>query len=516
MKKLLYILVIIIASVSIASCSNNSMPADDKTLVVCMGNDPIHFNPNIAESIAGYPASNIMSHLIGRDDMNNYVVDLAESWSISDEGKKYTFNLTKNVRWHDGEPFTAADVEWTFKTIIKEKGLLVNRLSSIDSIACPDDLTVVFKLKEPDASFLSVVANAFILPRHIYEGTDWRTNAANLRPIGTGPFKFVEYKRDSSIILEANDDYFRGRPNIDKLIYRIIPDENTAVQAFKNGEVDILDYSSAVTPSAVPELEGMNGVRVVKSISTSRQYIAFNLMKEPFDSIDMRQAVAFAVDRDEIVAKAHKGYGSKAEGFYTPAVTWAYNDRDVLPKRDLDNAIRALNRAGYYPDQDGVRLKDIDIVTFQFPTFVDMARVVQENLKEIGIEANITVLEYSAWYEQVRRGDFHIAIVGGDWGSDPEGLTVRVNTHGFMNIMGYSNPEIDYLLEKGRKTFIQDERAAIYKDVQKIISEDLPIVPLSEWMYIVATRDYINGHPIDDGLGKIPSGQYSLIRIDNQ
>lgn len=513
MKKISFILVTIIILISFTSCKKNIVK-NNNTLVVCLGSEPTNFNINLAGSTAIYPASNIMSHLIGRDDMNNYVNDLTDSWSISEDGMEYTFHLVKNVKWHDNQPFSSMDVKWTFEEIINKKGLLVDRLDLIDTIKCSDDNTVVFKLREPDASFLSIISAVLIMPKHIYEGTDWSDNPANIHPIGTGPYKFVEYKRGTSITLEANNDYFRGRPKIDKLVYKIIPDENTAVQAFKNGEVDILDYSSAVTPSAVPELEMLKGVKVVKSISTSRQYIAFNLKKEPFSDLKVRQAISLAVDRDEIVKKAHKGYAQKAEGFYTPAVGWAYNDKDVLPGRDVYKAKKLLEEAGYLPDKDGIRIKDLNIVTFYFPAFADIARVVQENLKEIGIESKITMLEYSTWEQQVKKGDFDLVIIGGDQGCDPESLSVRIGSRGFINVMGYSNDKIDNLLEKGRKTFRQDERANIYKEIQRVMSEELPIVPLSEWMYIVVMRDYISGHPIDDGLGRVPSAQYSLLKID--
>lgn len=515
MKKSRFSILILMVIITLVSCGKSyDEPVSEKTLVVCLGNNPLHFNVNLEDCLGHYPAFNIMNSLIGRDDRNNYVADLAESWSISKDGKTYTFYLTKDIKWHDDEPFTSSDVKWTFDIIIKEKGLMVDRLKTINNIECPNDDTVIFNLKEPDASLLSVIPSVKILPKHIYNGTDWRTNEANLKPIGTGPFKFVEYKRNVSVTLEANEDYFRGRPKIDKLIFSIIPDENTAIQAFINKEVDILDYSSAVMPSAVKELERIRDVKVTKAPSTSRQYIAFNMKKYPFNQLKLRQAVALTVDRDEIVAKAHKGYGWKAQGFYTPTIAWAYNEDSLLPDRNIEKAKRLLDNFGYYPDEKGVRVKNLEIVTFQFPTFVDIAKIVQANLKEIGIDAKITVLEYSAWYRKVRKGDFDIAILGGDHGSDPERLSERVGSNGFMNIMGYSNKEIDELLVKGKQTFKQYERASIYKKVQTLISQDMPIVPLSEWMYIVVTRNSLSGHPINDGLGRVPTARYSLIEIN--
>lgn len=513
--KRIYSLLMAIIFIFLISCYPVEKEIENcRCVTVCMGQSPVNFNVNFSDSLAGYPACNIMSHLLAKDDMNNYVMDLAESWSISKDGQFYTFHLAPKVKWHDGVSFTAADVKWTFEIIKEKKGVLSNRLMGIESIECPDDLTVLFKLKEPDAAFLTVVAEVFIMPKHLYEGTDIFQNAANVHPVGTGPYKFVKYNKGINITLEANAEYFRGKPEVEQLIYAIITDENTQIQAFKNGEVDILDYSSGITPSAVGELEQMKHVKVIKSMSTSRQYIAFNLKREPFNDVRVRRAVAYAVDRDEIVEKAHKGYAVKAEGFYTPAVNWAYNDKDILPNRNLALASHLLSQVYDKKDYQSIKLKNIEIVTFQFPAFVDIARVVQENLKEIGIESDITVLEYLSWYEQVKDGKFDIAIVGGDWGFDPEGLSVRVATEGFMNIMGYKNSKVDELLNQGKKTFVQEERALIYKEIQKILSEDLPVIPLTEWMYIVAMKNNITGHPIHDGLGKISTGRYSMLKIN--
>lgn len=512
-RKISLMLGIIIIFISFTACKNRST-GNIKTVLVCLGDDPAHFNVNLDDCDGIFPATNIFNRLIARDDMNNYVMDLAESWSVSEDGKEYTFYLNKGVRWHDGELFTSQDVKWTFDTIIKEKGLLVNRLNSIDKIICSDDFTVKFRLKIPDASFLSVVSDTFIMPKHIYEGTDWTVNKANKHPIGTGPFKFLDHRRCVSITLEANDNYFRGRPQIDRLIYSIIPDENAAIQAFKNREIDVIDYSSAVSPAAVPLLENMKGVKVVKSITTSRQYMAFNFKKELFNKLEIRQAIALAVDRDEIVEKAQKGYGQKAEGFYTPAVAWAYNDKAVLPERNVKKAKELLDKAGYKPDEEGLRIRNVNLVTIQFPVFLDIAKIVQANLREIGIEAKINVLEYSLWLQKVKRGNFDIAILGGDQGSDPEGLSARIGTEGALNFMGYSNVKIDNLLNKGKSTFRQEERANIYKEVQRIMSEELPIVPLSECMNIAVTKNYIKGHPIDDGIGKVPSAQYFLLEVN--
>lgn len=517
MKKSTLFAALVLVIITITACSYLSSPVDEKVLMVALGGDPLHFNPNINDISWGiYPVSNIMNCLVARDEKNNYVMDLAETSSMTEDGKQITFYLNDNVKWHDGEKFTSADVKWTFEAVINRKGLFVERLKYIDEVFCPDEYTVVFKLKQPVASFMSIVSSVYILPKHIYEGTDWIKNAANHHPIGTGPYEFYEYKNGVSVVLKANNDYFKGKPEIQKIVYSIIADGNNAVQAFMDKDIDILDRSAVIPPSSIAAMEADPSARIIKSVTTSRQYIAFNMKKYPMNMLAVRRAIAYAVDRDDIIERAFKGYGIKAEGFYTPSISWAYNDKTLLPKRDIQKAMKLLEKSGYHPDKDGVRLKNLELIAFQSPAFLDTAKIVQANLKELDIDVNITVLDYSAWLKRVQEGEYDMTILSGDFGCDPDDMSLRFSTKGFMNIMGYKNQRVDSLLEEGNRIFKEDERAVIYKEVQKILSEDLPIIPISEHMNVTIMRNYISGHPAEEGIGKIPSTQYSLISIDKK
>ena len=509
MKKLLSLFLMISMLFSLAGCgssggdsgsSNGGSAGGEKgkTLVVAVNTEPVHFNTNANDAGGTLPSANIMSGLVQLTVTNAITPDLAKDWTISDDGLTYTFNLNENIKWHDGEAFTSKDVKWTLETILKEKGMNVERLSCIKEITCPDDNTVVLQLSEPNAALVSVLAIVDIMPARIYEGSDWLKNEANQKPIGTGPFKFVEHKKGVSITLEANKDYFKGAPKMDKIVYNIIPDENTAVQAYINGEVDVLDLCAAISPAAVPSLEKIDGTKVQTMISADRQYMIANMTKEPWSNVKVRQALAYAVDRDEIVDKAHKGFAKKAEGFYTPSVEWAYTDKYKMPEKDIEKAKKLLDEAGYTPDANGVRIKGAEIVIFQFAVFSDIAKIVQANLKEIGIETTITTLEYAAWDERLNRGEYDIALIGGNHGPDPESLSVRVGKDGALNHMHYDNPELDKLLKEGVLEADVEKRAEIYGNVQKILSEDLPVLPLSEWCYIVVTDENLTGHPIEN------------------
>lgn len=525
MKKYLVIFITLLLTVVVGCSANkdvveesksNTAANGGKTAVVSLGSNPNHFNNNISDAgDGGYVAANVFNSLIARDFNNDLLPDLAHDWEISKDAKKYTFYLEEDVKWHDGEPFTSKDVKWTIDAIVERKGFIYEQLSMVDSVETPNDYIVEINLSEANSALLSVLAQVTILPSHLYEGEDWVTTDLNKKPIGTGAFKFVEHKQNVSVILEANDDYFKGPPNLERLIFSIIPDENTVVQSFLNGEIDIIDYGSALSPGAVPEIEAQPDSVVVKEITNDRQYMIMNFDKKPWDDLRVRKAFAYAIDRDELVLKAHKGYAERAEGFYTPKVEWAYNDVDKMPERDIEKAKQLLDEAGITPDANGVRMDGLEILIFEFPVFNDIAKVVQANLKEIGIESSISSLEYSAWDEKVRNSDYQVTILGGNWGDDPESLFVRVGTNGAMNLMNYSNSEIDNLLVEGKKAVDKEKRAIIYKDIQRHMSEELPLLPLTEWMILVAMKDYISGHPINDGKGKVGMSDYSLIDIKN-
>lgn len=463
------------------------------TLIVPISTDPPHFNGNAAQTAGGTPASNIFSRLFRRTVTGVMVNDLVDDYSISEDGLVYTFNLHSGVKWHDGTPFTSEDVKFTYETHIREKGQNVEYIEMIENIECPDENTVIFHLSRINAPLINVLTFA-ILPKHLYEGTDWLDNPANQHPIGTGPFKFVERNKGVSITVEANDEYFRGRPAIDKIVFTVIPDENTLVQSYLNNEIDVIDLSAAVSPAAMPTLENAPGTNIKTMISADRQYMITNLSKEPWSDVRVRRAVAMAVNREEMVDKAHKGYAVVAEGFYTPAVEWAHTDKYKLPAFDVEGAKALLDEAGLTPDANGVRIKDCEIVIFQFAVFSDMARIVQSSLKEIGIECTITTLEYAAWDERCANGDFDIAIIGGYHGPDPEVMRIRIGAGGVLNYMQYHSDEIEDLLLRGSSTSDIEERQKIYYEMQRVMSEDLPVIPLTEWCYIVITRDYVDKH----------------------
>ena len=519
-KKICFLLAVMMVISMLTGCGatsnkpvdTGSSTAKEKVFIVAATSEPLHFNVNATNAGSNYAAINIFSGLFKSSVSGIIIPDLCKDYTISEDGLTYTFNLQENVKWHDGKDFSSEDVKFTIEAIQTNKGNNVERLECISEIECPDKNTVVFKLSEKSAGLISLLPQVKILPKHLYEGQDWLENPANQNPIGTGPFKFVEHKRKTNVTIEAFDDYFMGRPKIDKIIYKTIPDENTIVQAYINNEIDVMDLAGAISPAAMPNLEGLPNTKISTMISADRQYMITNLAKSPWNDVKVRQAVALAIDRDEMVSKAHKGYAEKAIGFYTPAVSWAYTDEYKMPEKDKEKAKKLLDEAGFAPDKDGVRIKDAEIVIFQFAVFSDIAKIIQSNLKDIGIDCKITTLEYAAWDEKLKTGAFDIAVIGGYHGPDPDNMVIRIGEGGELNYMKYKNDRIEELFKLGRNAN-EEERPKYYYEMQKVMSEELPVMPLTEWCYIVVTKDNITGH-YADLKDKAGSGDYYYINIE--
>lgn len=529
MKKIIsMVLLISIVAISVAGCGSSNQDvskpesSSDKTskqggtIVVGISADPQSFNPNAkADDIAFDIGQNIFSRLIKLNNNQELVPDLAETYTVSDDGKEITFNLRKGVKWHDGEPFTSKDVKWTFDQIIKENGQIKSNLASVESIEAPDDYTVIFKLTQNDSNLLSYLGwyGCLIMPAHIYEGTDWLTNPANKAPIGTGPFKFVEHKAGVNVTLERNDDYFGQVPYLDKVIYSIIPDSNTALQAFYNGELDILGVNPPL--SEIANMEDNPEISVAFQQWPARYQVAFNVKDGKFADIRLRQAVAYGLDKDAIIEKALKGAGLRCDNAMVSLYKWALNTDDTYPQRDVEKARKLIEEAGYKADANGMYFS-VDLDAWNEIPYSDIGVVVKDNLKDIGIDARLNITEMAAWTDKVWiNKNYDIAILGGFQGPDAGGLSLRFASDGSMNIYNYSNEALDKELADGRLKVSNEDRRPHYVNAQKILIEDLPMIPLSEMMIVTPYYSYIKGHPLsEEAIAYTGYKEYNYIWLD--
>jgi peptide/nickel transport system substrate-binding protein len=487
------------------------------TFVVVLGGDPISFQPDYQadDNLFGV-AFNLFSMLVCLDQSYGVIPDLATSWETSDDGLNITFHLVENALWHDGAPVTSADVKWTYEKIAATPEQPVNvNLAALDHIETPDDYTAVFVLKQPSAQFLGFLAwySTFVLPKHIYDGTDWATNPANQAPVGSGPFKFMEYVAGDHITLEANPDYYGEGPYMDRIVYRIIPDPGTVEQALLNDEVDY-DAAGLVPATSVPSFQADDRFTVVSKTFPSVYYLTFNFGREITGDKQVRQAIGMAIDRAVIVERGLGGAGDPVDTYYTPAIGWANNEEATAPAFDPEGAKALLDEAGYAVGDDGFRFK----LVFPYFAFGDAwrntAQVIQQQLRDVGIDTELAELEISAWDTRVSQNDdYDISLLDGFFGPVPGNLSSRYGTGGGINYWHYSNTDFDALLAEADAEPSQEAQAEKYKAAQALLAEDIASIPLSAYVGFYIKRAEISGLPLGDDPAGAVMGFYNYALV---
>ncbi|MFV0473477.1 MAG: ABC transporter substrate-binding protein [Pikeienuella sp.] len=428
---------------------------------------------------------------------------LARSWDISEDGLTYTFHLRDNARWHDGEPFTSADVLFSFqefnpKVFARTRGVM----ERVEEITAPDDHTVVFRLKEPYAAFMIIfeVTGGTMVPEHIYKGTDFFKNPANETPIGTGPFKFKEWRKGSHIQLVRNEDYWdEGKPYLDELWFHIIPDANSRAIAFEQGRVDVL-RGGDVENIEVPRLGEMAGVSVTTEgweFYDPLAIINVNTRRAPLDNKKVRQAISYALDRQFLIDAVFGGFGKPAYGPMTESTP--FYDASVLTDYAFD-----MEKAKALMEESGVEAKDgvyatLDLMPLPYgETWQREGEYIRQQLKEIGIETNVVSVDVAGWVERLSTGEFDIATNFVYLLGDPAmgvDQTYRSNNQlnrgTAANVDGYENPETDRIFAEAAQSLDPEQRQTLYAEAQKIISDDVPVIWTHQMSYPTVYREKI-------------------------
>jgi peptide/nickel transport system substrate-binding protein len=469
-------------------------PVRGGTVVQAISADPPTMNPGTTTDTQAWTLmGKLFNGLTYLDNDYRSHPDLAESWTVSPDGLTYTFKLRKDVRWHDGKPFTGQDVKFTYLEVLA-KYHPVGRLaySNITAIDTPDPHTAVMRLKTPFGPFVFMTSlnMGAILPRHLLEGQDIASAEFNKKPVGTGPFRIAEAAKGSHYVLERNPDYFKkGRPYLDRVILRVMPNPASRVLAFEKGEVDVL-YSFFLPREQAGRVKALPNV-VVKEYMLFPEVITlfFNLKdNKALGDLRVRQAVAHAIDKRFLVQQGYFGHGRPAISPIPSNLAWAHNPQVPVYSYDLANAQALLDEAGFPKNAQGERMS-LRLAYDPANSAANKAsEVVAQQLRAAGLNVRLTPMERSLLLEKVfKQYEFDLFIHNYTTYGDPAlGVTRayscdNVRPAPFVNVERYCNPKVDELFRQGAAAVAQPERARPYREAQEILMRELPTVPLVEY-----------------------------------
>lgn len=481
--------------------------------------DAITLNPIVEQDGVSYLVNLwLFDALIRLDESLQPVPELAESWETSEDGLNWTLNLRSDVTWHDGTPFTAEDVAFTVYKILDPTTQTQYRgnyatlvgfeeLTNADSPAQPEDLdqapvevvdehTVRFHLAEPFAPFLVQSLHLPIAPKHLLDGVDVNTAEFNSAPIGTGAWKFVDWQRDNRMVLEAYDGYYGGAPSLKELVLRVIPDETVLLQELRTGGIEFMER---VPREAVADLQSTPEFTVALVDNIGCSFISFNTTHPVLGDKAVRQAIGYAIDMNTFIEAVLLGLALPATGLYPP-YTWMYEPDVRTYGYDPAQAEQILDEAGWVKDAAGMRAKDGVPLAFTMSTFLgheageQLLAATKEWLAAVGIDMSIEIIELAAWIDTLVNSTFEATMSNWDGGADPDDYGYGMyHSEGGRNRALYSNPEIDEVLETGRRALDLEERKSAYSEFQKIAAEDVPYLPVYHYQHIYAYRSVFEG-----------------------
>ncbi len=450
--------------------------------------------PNILSDSASFEVGSLIySGLVMRDRDLNVVPELAESWKFSKDCLNLTFKLRSNVRWHDGQPFTASDVVFTYDTMINPKTPTAYRedFKAVESVTAPDPLTVRIRYKQPYAKALQSWGT-WVLPQHLLEpyvreGKLREAPQNRSNPVGTGAYRFNQWKPGEKVVLVANPDYFEGRPYISRVVYRIIPSQATIFLELKARGVDSAGLTALQFKRQTEYPAFRKAYHKYQYPANAYTYLGFNLKDPRFADRRVRQAFAHAIDKRELIDGVLLGLGRDATGPYKPG-TWAYNGNVRTYPHDLEKARALLAAAGWRDKNADGLLVNRDGQPFKFELMTNqgnderkkVAEIVQASLKELGIQVEIRVIEWASFLkEYIKKRRFEAIILGWGIGLDPDQYEIWHSSKtgpDELNHISYANPEVDALLDAGRSSCLQEDRKKYYDRLQEVLAEDQPLV----------------------------------------
>lgn len=411
--------------------------------------------------------------------------ELAESWDISADNLTITFHLRKDVLWHDGVKFTSADVKFNYELYVDPATptAYAESFRQVQSLETPDPYTVVVRYAKPYAPALLSWGTP-IHPKHLLAGKDVTKSKLARHPVGTGPYIFKEWVGGEKIVLEANPSYFEGRPYLKRIVFRVIPDISTQFLELQTGSLDFMGLSPLQYDRQTETPAFRRLYNKYRYLNFGYTYLGYNLRRPLFQDRRIRQALSYAINKQEIIDGVLLGYGVAATGPYKPD-TWVYNDQVKRYDYNPDTARKLLSEAGWVDsDGDGIRDKDGRMLTFTIVTNQGndlrskTGEIIQHRFREVGVDVKLRIVEWATFLKEfINPGNFDATILGWSGGPEPDQYNLWHSSKtapGQLNFIGFENTEVDALLERGRRTFDQKERKECYDRFQAILAEEQP------------------------------------------
>ncbi len=508
--------------------------ASPKTFVYCLEASPSFLSPQLATDgasldVAGQTVYNRLTEF--EAGTTNVIPSLAEKWEVSDDGKTYTFHLRKGVKFHSNKNFkpsrdlNADDVVFSFSRQLDPKHPY-NKVSGgnyeyfvgmdmaniIDKVEKVDDYTVKFSLKVPNAPFLANLGMDFaaIFSKEYADKmlTAGTPEEVDTQPVGTGPFKFVSYQKDSNVRYKAFKDYWKGKSKIDRLVFSITPDASVRYAKLTKGECHAAPYPN---PADIEKLKTDPKITLLSKPGLNIGYLAFNTTKKPFDNLKVRKALSYAVNKDAIIESVYQGAGQVAKNAIPPTM-WSYNDDVKDYEYDPKKAKALLKEAGFEKGFD-VELWAMPVSRPYNPNARRMAEMIQEDWKNIGVNAKIVSYEWGEYLKRMRQGDHQTGLMGwtGDNG-DPDNflntlLSCSAKEKG-SNYAKFCNKEFDDLVVTAVQKTDPAERTALYKKAQQVVKDQAP------WLTIAHSKTYFPVRKEVKGYVVSPFGIHNFYSVD--
>ena len=462
--------------------------AQNDTLIIGVGSEVQSLDPRLATDVASAMRTNVMMEsLVVFNQGLGLEPRLATDWELSDDLLSFTFFLRDDVTYHNGHPFTSADVRYTFETVLDPDfgARNIALYAAIDNIETPDDHTVVFNLSQPNIFLINNLARMPILPNiadHDHE----------MHPIGTGPYQFVSQTRDDRMVMSRFDDYWGGTGPLETIEFRVMPENSTRLLSFEAGEIDVTQ--SIIPATELPRLEEDDRFVLERTPGTGYTYLAFNNLLEPLDNVQVRQALNHLIPREAIVDRVLNGNGFSGISMLLPTVDW-FNPDVRIYDYNPELARQLLEEAGIDFDaplrlttsEDAARMQIAEILAFEFG--------------QVGLNVQVEIMEAAAFLTRIQQSDDYDLIISGWSGQlDPDRATIRQfhsGTFGTANYANYHNERVNELLELGAQTDpTSQESIDIYQEVSAIVVEESPMAFIYYVEELALYHPYIEGWSI--------------------